>query len=443
MSQPLNRLDQALNILNEAVFVYNQDMEIIYFNKAAERTTGLLKESVLGEKCVSIFDKSICLNNCELCLTVKQGLNEEIQFQSPFLTKEGKRKIGLFRGGLLSRNKNGQVKVLVSITDITELMDLRKKVQENYSFRKIIGKSQPMKELFQTIQNVALYDSTVFIQGESGTGKELVAQAIHNESPRAKQNFVKVNCSSFSDSLLESELFGHVRGAFTGAVRDRVGRFEEANGGTLFLDEVGDLSLNIQVKLLRVLQEKEIERVGENKTRKVDIRIVAATNKNISHQIKKGLFREDLFYRLNVIPIYLSPLRERKLDIPLLADHFIKVWTQNNSKTIKNLSDSVLRKLMDYNWPGNVRELENVIEHASVKCMNTLIEIEDLPLPLQVWQGSVTKRKKKRKWLNKQLILEALEQCSQNQSQAAKVLDIHRITLWRKMKEFKIPLKAS
>ncbi len=443
MNQPLNHLDQALNILNEAVFVYNQDMEIIYFNKAAEKTTGLSRESVLGKKCVSIFDKSICLNNCELCLTVKQGLNEEIQFQSPFLTKEGKTKIGIFRGGLLSRNKDGQTKVLVSITDITELMDLRKKVQENRSFRKIIGKSSPMRELFQTIQNVALYDSTVFIQGESGTGKELVAHAIHKESPRAKQSFVKVNCSSFSDNLLESELFGHVRGAFTGAVRDRIGRFEEANGGTIFLDEVGDLSLNIQVKLLRVLQEKEIERVGENKTRKVDIRIVTATNKNISQEIKKGLFREDLFYRLNVIPIYLSPLRERKLDIPLLADHFVKIWNQNNSKTIKSLSEPALRKLMDYNWPGNVRELENVIEHASVKCMNSLIDIEDLPLPLQAWQGNIPKRKKKRKWLNKQLILDALEQCSQNQSQAAKILDVHRITLWRKMKELKIPLKAS
>jgi PAS domain S-box-containing protein len=421
------------------VFVYDENLNIKFFNKAAEVITGHKKENVLGKKRVTIFDQTVCLNNCELCQTVKLGKRREVQFQSPFLCKDGTRRLGNFKAGLLRKNSQGGTEVLVSLTDITELVQLRNEVKGIQSFRQMVGKSPKMKDLFHTIRNVAAYDSTLFLHGESGTGKELVASAIHHESRRSSKNLVKVNCSSFSESLLESELFGHVRGAFTGAIRERIGRFEEADGGTVLLDEVGDLSPMIQVKLLRVLQEKEIERVGENITRKVDIRIIAATNKDIAAEVARGNFREDLFYRLNVIPIHLPPLRDRKEDIPLLVEHFLNQWKTKNKTPTVQIKTPALGKLMEYHWPGNIRQLENALEHACVKMSQSKIEVEDLPVYLQASQGTLPPRKRKRKRLTKKLVQEALTQCGHNQSKAALLLDVHRITLWRKMKEFNIP----
>lgn len=299
-------LDRAFNVLNEAVFVYNENMEITYFNSAAEEITGH-KKDVLGKRCVVIFDKSLCLNNCELCMTVKGGENQRVRFESSFQRKDGQHRLGEFTAGGIRNDSDGKIEVLVSLVDITELTHLRQEVKDTQLGHDLVGKSNSMRELYRSIRNVAEYDSTVFIHGESGTGKELVARAIHAESPRAGARLVKVNCSAFSDSLLESELFGHVKGAFTGAVKDRQGRFEEADGGTLFLDEVGDLNARVQVKLLRVLQEREVERVGENVTRKVDIRVIAASHKDLLKEAKEGRFREDLFYRLNVIPVQLPP----------------------------------------------------------------------------------------------------------------------------------------
>ena len=432
-----NFLDTVFNTLNEAVFVYDQNMEIKYFNAAAERVTGHFSKDVLGKRCTTLFDKSLCLNNCDLCMTVKDAKNDKVNFNSPFVRKDGARRIGDFQAGLLHRDPQGNTEVLVSLTDITEVTRLKKELQETHSFRNMVGKSPQMKEVFGTIQNVALYDSTVFIDGESGTGKELVASAIHYESPRAGENLIKVNCSSFSDSLLESELFGHVKGAFTGALQERIGRFEEADQGTIFLDEVGDMSPNIQVKLLRVLQEKEIERVGENRTRKVDIRIIAATNKNLKREVDAGRFREDLYYRLNVFPIHMPPLRDRKEDIPPLAERFIERWNSKHKKRITDLSDEALGKLMDHSWPGNVRELENAIEHACIKSIGPTIALNDLPAYLQINNDSV-KVKRKRKWLTKKIVQDALKECEHNQTHAAEHLNVHRITLWRKMKEFKL-----
>ena len=435
--KPDNYLNTVFDTLHEAVFVYNQDMEIQYFNAAAEKITGHAAADVIGKKCTTLFDRSLCLDNCELCMTVKAAKNEKISFNSPFMRKDGVRRVGDFRAGLLRHDPEGNIEVLVSLTDITEVTDLKKALQETHSFRHMVGKSPEMKEVFATIQTVAGYDSTVFISGESGTGKELVAGAIHYESPRAGENLIKVNCSAFSDSLLESELFGHVKGAFTGALQARVGRFEEAHGGTLFLDEVGDMSANIQTKLLRVLQEKEIERVGENRTRKVDIRIIAATNKNLKQEVEAGRFREDLYYRLNVFPIHLPSLRERKEDIPPLAEKFLKRWRSKHLKKVKGLSDATLGKLMDHSWPGNVRELENAIEHACIKALNPVIELHDLPLYL-LTEGNTLKVKRKRKWLTPKIVKKALQQCDHNQTQAAEHLNVHRITLWRKMKEFNL-----
>jgi len=429
-------LNKALNVLNEAVFVYDENMQIKYFNAAAERITGFCKEDVVGKQCVTLFNKSLCLNNCALCQTVKNDPSQElVQFQSAFFRKDGAKRSGAFKAGLLKRGPNGEIEVLVALTDITEITTLKAKL--SCSFRNIVGRNHLMQELFSTIRNIAEFDTTALIQGESGTGKELVAKAIHFESPRARKNLVTVNCSAFSDDLLESELFGHVKGAFTGAVKDRIGHFEEANGGTIFLDEVGDLTAKVQIKLLRVIQEKEIQRVGENTIRKVDIRILAATHKDLAKEVQEGRFREDLYYRLNVVPVHLPPLRMRKEDIPHLARHFIKNWKGVQRKVIDNISNEALRKLMDYDWPGNVRELENAIEHACVKCKRKTIEVADLP----IYMTPPTQNKGKsckRNHATKEMILEALAETGNNQTHAARLLSIHRITLWRKMQTFNI-----
>jgi PAS domain S-box-containing protein len=433
-----NYLNKAIHILKEAVFVYDENMQIKYFNAAAEKITGFSKEEVIGEKCVTLFNSNVCLNNCALCQTVKNDPTKgTVRFQSPFIRKDGTRRLGEFQAGVLEREKNGQVEVLVALTDTTEMTHLKEKL--SFSFRNIIGKNHLMQELFRTIRNIAEFDTTVLIQGESGTGKELVAKAIHFESPRAEGKLVTVNCSAFSEDLLESELFGHSKGAFTGAVKDRIGRFEEAGGGTIFLDEVGDLSPRVQVKLLRVIQEKEIQRVGENTTRKVNIRIIAATHKDLLKEVQERRFRKDLYYRLNVVPVQLPPLRMRKDDIAPLARHFIKTWTTANKKTIDKISSEALGKLMDYDWPGNVRELENAIEHASVKCSRKLIEEHDLPVFISQ-SSQKTGKRQKRNHVTRDMVLQALAETGNNQTQAARLLDIHRITLWRKMQAFKIEM---
>ena len=433
-----NYLNNIFNVLNEAVFIYDQDMEIKYFNDAAEKITGHKREDVLGQQCVTLFDKNLCLNNCSLCTSVKKDASKEnVRFESPFTRKDGSRGHGTFQAGLLRKEKDGSLEVLVALTDVSEIDRLKQELKESHSFQNIIGKGPMMRELFDAIRNIAVYDSTILLSGESGTGKELVARAIHHESLRADNKLIKVNCSAFSENLLESELFGHVKGAFTGATGDRMGRFEEACGGTIFLDEISDLLPKVQVKLLRVLQEKEVERVGANVTREVNIRIIAATNKDLLNEVREGRFREDLYYRLNVIPVQLPPLRARKEDIPYLTQHFIDSWKGLYRKKIRKATDSAVGRLMDYHWPGNVRELENAIEHACVKCNGENIKPEDFPaylthpLPTRI-------ARKKRKQMTRESVLEALSQTNYNQTQAARLLDLHRITLWRKMKELNI-----
>ncbi|MDP6231468.1 MAG: sigma 54-interacting transcriptional regulator [Nitrospinaceae bacterium] len=433
-----NYLNNIFNVLNEAVFIYDQDMEIKYFNDAAEKITGHKREDVLGQQCVTLFDKNLCLNNCSLCTSVKKDASKKnVRFESPFTRKDGSRGHGTFQAGLLRKEKDGSLEVLVALTDVSEIDRLKQELKESHSFQNIIGKGPMMRELFDAIRNIAVYDSTILLSGESGTGKELVARAIHHESLRADNKLIKVNCSAFSENLLESELFGHVKGAFTGATGDRMGRFEEACGGTIFLDEISDLLPKVQVKLLRVLQEKEVERVGANVTREVNIRIIAATNKDLLNEVREGRFREDLYYRLNVIPVQLPPLRARKEDIPYLTQHFIDSWKGLHRKKIRKATDSAVGRLMDYHWPGNVRELENAIEHACVKCNGENIKPEDFPaylthpLPTRI-------ARKKRKQMTRESVLEALSQTNYNQTQAARLLDLHRITLWRKMKELNI-----
>ncbi len=323
-----------------------------------------------------------------------------------------------------------------------ENLTLKERLGDRFDFSKIIGKSRKMRELFDTLSLVAPTDATILILGESGTGKELVANAIHHNSFRKSQPFIKISCSALPETLLESELFGHERGAFTGAIARREGRFQLAHRGTIFLDEVGEMSPTTQMKLLRVLQEKEFEPLGSVQTLKVDVRVIAATNKDLDQEVKKGRFREDLFYRLNVVPISLPPLRERKEDIPALAQHFFEVYRDKNQKGVKEISNKTMDLLSRYDWPGNIRELENCLERAVIMARGEVIAPADLPPPIQVLS-----RKEEGQTLDfpsgisleeveRALILKTLEETGGNRSRAAEILGINRRTLLNKLKEY-------
>jgi Nif-specific regulatory protein len=319
---------------------------------------------------------------------------------------------------------------------------LKRELQQKYDFRNIVGTSKEMRDVYEQIAQVAPSGATVLIRGESGTGKELVAHAIHYNSPRSSKPFVKVNCAALPESLIESELFGHEKGAFTGAVARKRGRFELAEGGTLFLDEIGDLSPAMQVKLLRALQEREFERVGGTETIKVNVRLITATNVDLEQAVSDGRFRSDLYYRLNVFSIYLPPLRERKTDILLLADHFLEKYGRQNGKRIKRISTPAIDMLMSYHWPGNVRELENVVERATLVCEGNVIHGYQLPPTLQTAEGSGTVTKMSLDQavnaFEKDLIQDALKTTRGNRARAARLLDTTERILGYKVKKYEI-----
>ena len=324
---------------------------------------------------------------------------------------------------------------------------LKNRLNTEFKISSIIGKSKPMKDVFEVIALSAPSDATILILGESGTGKELIANAIHQNSERKDNLFVKINCAALPENLLESELFGHEKGAFTGAITKREGRFELANGGTLFLDEIGDMTLSTQAKILRVLQEGEFERVGGDKTIKVDVRIIAATNKYLKQEVEKNNFRNDLYFRLSVVPITLPPLRKRKQDIPLLAEFFLKKYTKKNKRIIKGFAPAALDKLMRYHWPGNVRELENVIERTVIMSFDQLISAETLPdLPNSTdshinEQDAELQPGRSIKDVEKELIIKTLESTDKNITYAAELLGISRRTLHNKIHEYNIELE--
>jgi len=353
----------------------------------------------------------------------KDGTESDLQL-SAFIVKE--------------KDKVGESLCMVfSFVDITELTRLRRRLKTEQSFAGIVGRDAKMLELFDTIRQVAEVSVPVLIQGESGTGKELVAAAIHNEGPIADKPFVPVNCGALPEGILESELFGHVKGAFTGAVRDRKGRFELADGGTIFLDEIGDLPGVVQVKLLRALQDGTFQRVGGEESVKVNVRVISATNKNLAEEVAAGRFREDVFYRLCVVPIYLPPLRERRNDIPLLADHLLKKALSEAGQEDVRLSPEVVEDMMDYDWPGNVRELENALRYALVKCRGSLILPEHFPLntlKTHVPEQPSAKRQRKRK-LDAQNVWRTLEEAGGNKVEAARRLRVSRATLYRFLQE--------
>jgi transcriptional regulator with PAS, ATPase and Fis domain len=312
---------------------------------------------------------------------------------------------------------------------------LTQALEKRYSFGNILGKNTRMQEIFELISDIANTDSTVLIQGESGTGKELIARAIHFNSHRKNKSFVVANCSAYSQNLLESELFGHEKGSFTGAIRRKIGRFEMANGGTIFLDEIGEVSPPTQILLLRVLQDHRFERVGGEETLEVDVRVIAATNKNLTEEMKKGTFREDLYYRLNVIPIFIPPLRERKDDISLLASHFLQKFNRERGKEVSGFSPEVMEVFLRHSWPGNVRELENVIDHAIIIAKQEKILLKDLPQTL-LQRPISTQEFITLQDYEKDFILKTLKETNWNKHKASKRLNINRSTLYGKMKRY-------
>jgi len=401
----------------------------------------ILLDILLGD----VDGREICLKIKEderlkfipvIILTVRSSLQDKIHSLNlgadDYLTKP------FINDELLAK-----VKVMLRIKDLHDELRrekdknilLTKALEKRYSFGNILGKNTRMQEVFELISDIANTDSTVLIQGESGTGKELIARAIHFNSHRKNKPFVVANCSAYSQNLLESELFGHEKGSFTGAIRRKIGRFELANGGTIFLDEIGEVSPPTQILLLRVLQDHRFERVGGEETIEVDVRIIAATNKNLTEEMKKGTFREDLYYRLNVIPIFVPPLRERKDDIPLLASYFLQKFSHERGKEVSSFSPEVMEILLAHSWPGNVRELENVTDHAVIIAKQDKILLKDLPQflsqkPLPAQEFTTLQD------YEKNLILKALEDTNWNKHKASKKLNINRSTLYGKIKRY-------
>jgi two-component system response regulator HydG len=316
----------------------------------------------------------------------------------------------------------------------------KERLGTRFDFSNIIGKSPKMRELFETLSMVAPTEATILLLGESGTGKELVANAIHQNSPRRERPYIKVNCAALPETLLESELFGHEKGAFTGAIDKKKGRFELADGGTIFLDEIGEMSLPTQTKILRVLQEREFEAVGGTKSIKVNVRVIAATNKQLEQEVSKGRFREDLYYRINVVPITIPPLRERSADIPLLAEHFLRIYSKKNKRAIKGFDPGVMQAFMQHSWPGNVRELENIVERMVIMSKGDAVALDDLPAALANLQQEEgrTPSPTSLKDVERETIVKTLQQQGGNRTKAAAILGITRKTLQNKIKEYGI-----
>jgi sigma-54 dependent transcriptional regulator, acetoin dehydrogenase operon transcriptional activator AcoR len=424
-----DNLEHVLDNLREGIIARDMHRRIFFFNQEAERISGYSRGDVLGKDCHEAFDHSFCAGRCKFCDDVPD-LAETSEHSLTVTTKSGEsRRVEMTITSM--RDDSGEfVGVLTSFRDVTDLLSLKLQAGKLTSFGNIIGQDHKMYKIFKHIRDVSSYDYPVHISGETGTGKELVANAIHNESARNGAAFVPINCGALPEGLIESELFGHVKGAFSGAIRDKKGRFELADGGTVFLDEVAELSNNMQAKILRCLQESKFERVGGERTISVDVRVISATNKNLKEAVKQGRFREDLYYRLNVIPIHMPPLRERKMDIPLLIDHFLQEARERYKRDPVRISARALSLMLDYHWPGNVRELQNAIQFAFVKCSGDTIEAEDLPIELRELENTCIRRGPSRK-LNLDGVRSALIRTGGNKAKAAKMLGVGRATLYR------------
>ncbi len=429
--------ETILNCIADGVFTIDMDKKITFFNRAAEEITGFPAEEAIGQYCHDIFRTDCCSASCTLDMVAenkKNILNRPIKI----IARDGTPVMVGVSAAIL-RDKSGKITGGVeTFRDMRNETALRRKIEKNYTFHDIISRSPIMHDMFAILPDIAESNVSVLIEGESGTGKELLARAIHNIGPRKTKPFVAVNCASLPDTLLESELFGYKKGAFTDARTDKPGRFEVAEDGTLFLDEIGDISPALQVRLLRVLQERTFEPLGGNTPVKTNARIIAATNKKLREQVQNGTFREDLYYRLNVLRLELPPLAERKMDIPLLIEHFRNILNAETGKNIAAVDNSVIELLMQYDFPGNIRELENIMQHAFVLCREPVIQIKHLPRDLQAVFSDITGNPKTLSMteIEKNAIYNALKHCNGNRTAAAKLLGINPSTLYRKMKAY-------
>ncbi len=442
-----NQTHIILDSIADGVFTVDLEWKITSFNRAAEEITGIKKNEAIGRYCWEVFRASICEQGCLLRKTIETGY--AFVNQSIFIVNsEGERIPVNISPALLKDNKGKTIGGVETFRDLSEVEELRKQLTDKHTFHDIISKNKEMKRLFGMLELIAESDTTVLIEGDSGTGKELFAKAIHSLSNRKKSPLITINCGSIPDTLLESELFGYKAGAFTDAKKDKSGRLALAEGGTLFLDEIGDISQLLQAKLLRVLQDKVYEPLGSISSFKANVRIVAATNKNLEKLVKNGAFRDDLYYRINVVKLLLPPLRERKEDIPLLAEHFIRKFNRLNDRKIQGISPEALSILMSHDFPGNIRELENVIEYASLVCKKIVLGIEHLPEYLRQQSdntkigllGAFPQKEFSFHDIEKKFIFEALRENNWNKSVTATKLGIHTTTLWRKIKRLKLEI---
>jgi PAS domain S-box-containing protein len=442
-----NQTKIILDSIADGVFTVDSDWKISSFNRAAEKITGIKKEEAIGRYCWEVFKASICEKGCSLKRTMETGhpiINQHIFI----VNSKGDRIPISISTAILRDKKDNVIGGVETFRDLSVEEQLRKELAKQNTFFDIISKNREMQRLFEMLELVSENDTTVLLEGESGTGKELFARAIHSISHRKKGPIVTVNCGALPDTLLESELFGYKAGAFTDAKRDKPGRFAQAEKGTLFLDEIGDISPMLQMRLLRVLQEKVYEPLGSTKSEKADVRIVAATNKNLEELVQQGLFREDLYYRINIVTLCLPPLRERKEDIPLLLEHFLRRLNSMRGKEIQGISPKAMNILMSYDFPGNIRELENIVEYATVVCKNRLIRRVHLPETLQQKIGlrkipaseKITGSEPSLEAVEKDIIYRMLRKNNWSRKLAAAQMGIHPTTLWRKMKRLNLEI---
>ena len=448
--------ERVINTMSEGMLIISQQGRILSVNRSFEEMTGYAAKEVAGRPCTLLACEAceMAINNLGdgWCKLFEPGQPEMRRCRCTIKKKDGTFFPALKNASVLRDEEGTVLGAVETLTDLSEIDRLDRKVEvlsrqldENSGFGGIVGGSDPMKAVFAIIEKAALSDAPIIIFGESGTGKELVARAIHERGKRKDGPYMQLNCAALNEALLESELFGHVKGSFTGAFRDRTGRFEAADGGDLFLDEIGDIPLSIQIKLLRVLETRQFERVGENRSIETDVRIITATNRNLLELIDQKRFREDLYFRINVIPIHLPPVRQRKDDIPLLVNTFISRLALRTGKNIRGLTRAALNCFMNYPWPGNVREMKSALEYAFTVVDREAIDIDHLP-PQMLAQPShaaavAAPRLADNGNSQRQELIDALQATGGNQSQAARLLGINRVTVWNRMRKYGIDLK--
>jgi len=433
-----------LDSVADGVFAVDPKFRIIYLNRAAQRITGFSEKEALGKQCFEVFRANLCAHDCALRHTIKTG--ETLRdVRVDILTKDNDERPLSISTAVLKTPAGRLLGGVEVFRDLSELETLRRQVQDRYVFQDLIGRSRSMQEIFHLLPTLATSDATVLIQGASGTGKELVARALHELGPHKDGPYERVNCGALPGTLLESELFGHAKGAFTDAKHEKPGRFQLAEDGTILLDEVGEIPLPLQVKLLRALQEREVQPLGSTDTIKLSARVIAATNRDLRQEVAGGRFREDLYFRLRVLLIDIPPLCERREDIPLLVEHLVQRIAARTGRVIEGVSTQVMERLYRHDFPGNVRELENILEHASVVCEGTRIELTHLPADLIDGAGTAAlattapgEALDPLAHAEAEVVRKALDRAAGNRAEAARLLGVSRTTLWRKMRRLGI-----